>query len=256
MGLGAHIGIWEIAWLTDLGVEVIQAQLVNKPTIPYPSSRFRQFDVIESFRTQLEGKKLYIHAPFTVALKSESFSNTQLKAIERHMEFLKAVGGSGFVMHVARYLEDTEDKAIEQYRKNLEQIKYMNVPLILENSAGSKSSKHLSITGLMQLVSDCPFWVGWCLDVAHAYADGFDVNEINLQVVLSHKKLMLVHLNTPDSNVKLGGHLDRHNSSFSSESIITVDVAKRIMATAPELDFILERRDLNVIKSDLESLRA
>jgi endonuclease IV len=202
---------------------------------------------------------LFIHMPFQVQLKPEPWTVTAKKVLEQHLDFAEAVGSPGVVLHVTRYNPLGVNAGIEAMLKNIASLTpRTKTKLLIETSSGSKSTDHLDVWQLIDLIDNAPEWVGWCYDTAHVYADGTDVfnEEGAIEALMSHPKLGLVHLNCPDPKVKLGSKLDRHNCAFGDDTSITREQARTLVdLNSNNVPCILERRDMDAVRTDFRYLK-
>jgi len=86
--------------------------------------------------------------------------------------------------------------------------------------------------------------VGLCLDTAHLYAAGTDIRQHFDQVkTLVQPYLKIVHFNSPDPNVRIGGHLDRHEVSWHQGVFKPTDmlhIAKLVEGASAQVPLIME----------------
>lgn len=105
--------------------------------------------------------------------------------------------------------------------------------------------------------------VGICLDTAHSFAAGYNFEDPTVIEEVRDKYgsfIDVLHFNTPDAEVKLGGHLDRHRCKFG-DGALSERAMERIFTAFQGKVFILEREapvesevadvvgyDLNIMK--------
>lgn len=108
-----------------------------------------------------------------------------------------------------------------------------------------------AIVSALQKLADPRF--GVCLDTEHAYANGYDVSKITEE---QWNWIEVVHLNAVPEKVKFGGGLDRHSHTYLSESKAGSESIFDVfqIALRKELPIILERKDMEIIKADIEFL--
>jgi len=167
-------------------------------------------------------------------------------------------GARAVVIHPG-YKKDLEE---EEAKANL--IKFLdtawnddwNLKVLLETDAGSKNG---SAIGSAEFIQDALTKLnqehfGMCIDTVHLYARGVDLwdHDVREDFLDEYQPwINLVHLNSPDENVFLGSHLDRHNSLFSDRDW---DHKSLFEALLP-WPCILERRSLSIQAEDAKYIR-
>ena len=214
------------------------------------------------FKETSFGIDLYVHLPYVI---NPCEDGPQRRAYYRHsfkqhVQAAVQLGARGVVIHPGYKKQLSEDRAHRNLLTFIEDslAEDEGTYLLLETDAGSKNG---SAVGSAELIAETievlehPK-VAMCLDTTHVYARGTDLWDKEIrQEFLSrfHRFIRLVHLNVPDLNVVLGGHLDRHNIPFedrpewSHEGLI-----KEMTERYP---CILERRSLAVQEKDARYIR-
>jgi endonuclease IV len=169
-------------------------------------------------------------------------------------------GVKKYVLHMGAFSPDRGenrqiafDNAVDFCERVLKQTWDADTVLCLENDAGSKSGTKCSGPGfLYKLVTkiDSPK-LRVCFDSEHAYASGFDLNQVE-----KLRKLFtvtdVIHLNAVPSYVQFGGHLDRHSDTTIAESpqaAAVLEIAK--LGVELKIPMIFERSDLSYYIKDL-----
>ncbi len=125
------------------------------------------------------------------------------------------------IAHIGHRGDQTEERACDRVSQAVDQA-FEAVPnavrLLLENTAGQGTEIGYRLSHLQRIIERSGHGdrLGVCLDVAHAFAAGYDVAtkrgiEETLQEFdqcIGLDKLCLLHLN--DSKASLGSHVDRH----------------------------------------------
>lgn len=173
---------------------------------------------------QCQGSDIEVacHAPYTLSLayaQSDRYIRS-LSVIADYLRTCDALGIHYLVCHVGSYKDATLDasRAVRSaVRSILELMPNSRTSLLLENSAGG-GTQFGHLTDLVAVVKDFDHVrVGLCLDTAHAYADGVEMESATVRRQLWQQcgqYVRWVHYNNPDPNVRLGGHLDRHHVAW------------------------------------------
>jgi len=165
-----------------------------------------------------------IHIPYTLNLASvkRSFYKVTIRDFIADLIDTDKLGAAYLVTHMGSYKGGTEQSGLlriaNALNKILKETKGIKTMVLLENTAGSgkwlgyKFSHHRFILERL----NNPDSVGVCLDTAHAWAAGYQIDrakgleiligEIKQEVGLD--KLKAIHLN--DTQVDLGSLRDRH----------------------------------------------
>jgi deoxyribonuclease-4 len=199
-------------------------------------------------------KPLFIHIPYLINLASP---NPRLYAasIEAYIEDIletEALKADYIVTHMGSHKETSEEagikRLVEALNIILDKTSYVDVGILLENTAGSGSWLGYKFSHQKEIIHGLKHKerVGLCLDTAHAYLAGYDLatkegleatlNEIDELVGINLIKL--IHLN--DAKGGLGTHHDRHD--HIGKGSIGLDGMKRIInhPKLKDLPFILE----------------
>ncbi|MFO8053103.1 MAG: deoxyribonuclease IV [Candidatus Omnitrophota bacterium] len=226
---------------------------------------------IEIFRKKREESKIdpvIVHAPYLLNLASgkESFHKITIREFTKDLIEADKLGIDYLVTHMGSYKKSTEKlgllKIVEALNLILKNTKGLKTQILVENTAGSgswlgyKFSHFKFIFDKIKMKSR----LGVCLDTAHAWAAGYQINKKkNLQELISEidqqvgiDKLKVVHLN--DTQVKLGSRLDRH--FHIGEGNIGKDGFRLILKhpRLKKLTFILETPKKNS-DDDLKNLK-
>jgi deoxyribonuclease-4 len=165
-----------------------------------------------------------VHIPYTLNLAATKESFHKITIREFTQDFIEAdrLGVDYLVTHMGSYKGSTEErglfKIVKALKKILSSAKDAKTMLLLENTSGSgswlgyKFSHHKFIFDKL----DWPQNLGLCLDTAHCFAAGYNIEsqagldsliaEIDEQVGID--RLKVIHLN--DTQEKLGSLKDRH----------------------------------------------
>lgn len=182
---------------------------------------------IEIFRKKREKSKIdpvVVHAPYLLNLASakESFHKITIREFSKDLAEADKLGVDYLVIHMGSYKKSTEKagllKIVEALNLILKNTKGSKTQVLIENTAGSGSWLGYKFSHFKFIFDKIKMQdrLGVCLDTAHAWAAGYQINKKkNLQELISEidqevgiSKLKVVHLN--DTQVGLGSRLDRH----------------------------------------------
>jgi len=112
------------------------------------------------------------------------------------------------------------DVIVDSLNLAIEQTKYSNVKLVIENTAGQGTNLGYKFEHLAYIIDgvEDKSRIGVCLDTCHTFASGYDLRTKEayektmgeFDRVIGFKYLMGMHIN--DSKAKLASRVDRHHS--------------------------------------------
>lgn len=175
--------------------------------------------------------KLVIHSPYVINVASE-FKNGKrtltidecywIKTIINQLEISDLIGSIGVVLHVGKHVKLSYNDGLENMRTAIKYVlndiskKKLNTKLILETPAGQGTELLTDLNDFIKFYNsftkDEQKYLGICLDTAHTWALGYDLDEAyDLLFSKSNaKNITLIHLN--NSQVKKGARKDRHET--------------------------------------------
>jgi deoxyribonuclease IV len=173
--------------------------------------------------------KLVIHSPYVINVASE-FKNGKrtltidecywIKTIINQLEISDLIGSIGVVLHVGKHVKLSYNDGLENMRTAIKYVlndiskKKLNTKLILETPAGQGTELLTDLKDFIKFYNsftkDEQKYLGICLDTAHTWALGYDLDEAyNLLFSKGNaKNITLIHLN--NSLVEKGAKKDRH----------------------------------------------
>ena len=183
---------------------------------------------IKEYLTQ-NNFKLVIHSPYVINVASE-FKNGKrtltidecywIKTIINQLEISDLIGSIGVVLHVGKHVKLSYKDGLENMRTFIKYVlndisnKKLNTKLIIETPAGQGTELLTDLKDFVEFYNsftkDEQKYLGICLDTAHTWALGYDLNEAyNILFSKSNaKNITLIHLN--NSLVEKGARKDRH----------------------------------------------
>ena len=207
-----------------------------------------------------------VHGPYIVNIvnSEKHFYKKSQSCIIEALEACQELGVDYYVTHLGS-LEERADKA-EVVDRLVESCTYMldeldsgvKTKLLLETSPGSKSGTKIgTLEELLAVVEQVASEnLGLCLDTEHAFANGLDLTELDLDKVAP--KIDVVHLNSIPQDVELNSHRDKHGKTAIVDS--REDVMDSLQWLIEYFDaagvpLILERTGEEIIESDLQYIK-
>ncbi len=167
----------------------------------------------------------YFHAIYLINLATPKDGHREQsgKALVDHLQWGERLGASGVVFHPGSHLgagfEVMLPAVISVLTQVIEETEECQVPLLLENNAGSGACIGRSFEEIAAILDgvNSPR-LRMCLDTAHVFASGYDIRSpegahamLNgLNSTIGMERISLVHAN--DSKSDLGSNADRHEN--------------------------------------------
>ncbi|WP_034268069.1 deoxyribonuclease IV [Haloechinothrix halophila] len=217
---------------------------------PIAAARERDAEVVQFFLADPQGWKapkphphtegitasdveVFIHSPYLVNVASlnNRIRIPSRKLVAQHAKAAAEVGARGLIVH-GGHVRKGEDPAagIENWRKLFERASF-DVPILIENTAGGDNAMARDLDMLARLweqVGD--FEPGFCLDTCHAFAAGWELDDVVDKVKAITGRIDLVHLN--NSRDEFGSSRDRHANVVGGDGTIDSQVLADVAAAA------------------------
>ncbi len=165
---------------------------------------------INSYKDKFD--KIFIHAPYIINLTYGNFSTQPvLKHELRRMQDFEL---TDIIFHSGGLFQNSVEKSAGNIARLLNYLSRKNPNLIfyLENTAFGRNSfaSNIEELNLVYKNLDYPEKIKICIDTAHAYSFGYEINDsfIDLLKTLPENSIKLIHLN--DSGSQLGEKIDTH----------------------------------------------
>jgi len=163
------------------------------------------------------GVKLYVHAPYVlnVATTNNRIRIPSRQHLQKQLTAAAQIGAAGVIVHGGHVLaSDDPETGFDNWRKAIDGLT-IDVPLLIENTAGGANAMARHIDRLAQLwdaISASPNAdrVGFCLDTCHAHAGGMELLGLVDRVMAITGRIDLVHAN--DSRDAFDSGADRHTN--------------------------------------------
>lgn len=193
---------------------------------------FGKYDLGEYFRIiKTSGVlEVYAHASFRMSLTTsrKDILAVSKKIVLDELKVCDEIGAKYLVIHPGSSKDHKKTSndphgitsGIQTLAETLNQLCLKNTfstKMLIENTAYGKSNvgSNLQDFVLLQSLLDQPEKIGFCLDLAHAFAYGYSIDPIDdfvnlLNSTMGLNNIDLVHLN--DSATKLGSRIDQHKT--------------------------------------------
>ena len=205
------------------------------------STQLPNFDIYKSMSTDItkfckENQcSTVIHSSYTVNLAKEPKDGKRVLELKDcywvnlllgELEISDIIGSIGVVVHVGKYTTQTKQQGLQQMSNTIKfvvsQMMERNIKskLIIETPAGAG-------TELLTNVNDfCTFFnnfstlqkkhLGICLDTAHIWSSGYDINDYYSTICKTNEKdILVIHFN--NSKKDKGSCVDTHDNIFDGK---------------------------------------
>lgn len=200
--------------------------------------------------------KLVIHAPYIINLAMEPKNNKRLidigdcywiRTLVNQLMVAHTIGAIGVVVHVGKYTKNRPEDALEFMR---EAVRYvisimkelkLSCRLLIETPAGAGTELLCDTMSFLDFYNsftdeekEC---LGICLDTAHVWSSGYDINDYYRQFGDNVKDIDVIHLN--NSKKKKGSKADAHDTVMCG-NIPVEDIAEFVKNLHEDTVVILE----------------
>jgi|688.fasta_scaffold00834_48 deoxyribonuclease-4 len=204
------------------------ASLPNMQTYQEASKEIQEYCIQHDF-------KLVIHASYTINLAKEPKEGKKtmewsdcywIKLLLHELIAADMIGAMAVVVHVGKYTSSKPDaalmnmfKAISYIVDNMHELK-LKCKLLIETPAGAGTELLTDIRDFLQFYNTFDAsqkkYMGICLDTAHIWSTGYDINEYYKIVKESNAKdVLVIHFN--NSKREKGSHVDAHETLFNGD---------------------------------------
>jgi len=177
-------------------------------------------------------KDIFVHSSFWINLANSKSYN--LKLIKKELALAKKLQFTHLVIHPGSAKEyETKEEGISFVAKRLNKIlsEEKDIKLLLENTAHGKKTIGNDLEDLKKIQEQVNYQLKFCLDMAHAYAYGYDLKkdlDKFLKIVdenIGIANIELIHLN--ESAEPLGSKRDKH--TIPGKGKIGIRALKKIL---------------------------
>jgi len=226
--LGVHVSIagkiyYSIERAKELGCNTMQIFARNPRQIRRSSLKDEDIKIFRKYIKSAGIYPLIIHAPYTLNLASAKnfLYHISIREFTQDVKDAERLGAKYLVIHPGSF-KGNEAVGLKRIAKALRTVldntRGLDVNILLENTAGDGSMLGYNLSQLKFIFNKLKFnkRVGLCLDTAHAWCAGYEINtkeglslfvdEIERGVGL--ERIKAIHLN--DTLDSLGSRKDRH----------------------------------------------
>ncbi len=184
---------------------------------------------------KLNNFELVIHAPYTINLAKEPKINKRTVDLKdcywvnlmiNQLTVSDLIGSIGVVVHVGKYTTNSKEDGLKFMYNSLiyiiEEMKRLkiNSKLILETPAGAGTELLTDIDEFIifydSFSDSYKEHMGICIDTAHVWSSGYDLNEYYNYIAKTHNNdIIVIHLN--NSKKEQGSNADNHDTLFEGK---------------------------------------
>jgi deoxyribonuclease-4 len=216
--------------------------------------------------------QLVIHASYTINLAKDAKEGKKImeladcywiKLLLHELIVADMLGALGVVVHVGKYTSNSVESAMKNmYQAIVYVIQQMHLmqlksKLIIETPAGAGTELLVNINDFIKFYntfsSQEKKYLGICLDTAHIWSAGYDINEY-YQIISQHnaKDILVIHYNNSmkdkDSNV------DMHETLFDGK--IPIASLKEFLHKLMYYPIIILEKPSNNLKKEFEFIES
>jgi deoxyribonuclease-4 len=213
-GIGCHIGKQKSMELTMKSVPDSRPYQIFLSG-PQSSHMNIKPEDLSSGKKVLDARKLnvYVHSQYIINLCAKDVKDEwHTKLLQKNLEYTRAFGGKGVVVHVGKSTDQPMEQALENMRKAiLTCLPYATeeCPLLLETPAGQGTEVLRGMNEFIEFVESFKDKrLRMCLDTCHVFACKHDPMTYLFKANSRAGLLKLVHYN--DSLGTCGSCVDRH----------------------------------------------
>jgi len=278
--IGAHIKkesgslMKTIRVITDNGGNALQLFASNPRSIQLPNMKtYESISNEVSAFCKEHDFKLVIHSPYTINLAKEPKIDKRVielsdcywtRLLIHELLVADLIGAIGVVVHVGKHTTSTYDEGLEymynamKYIVNEMKIRKIKSRLILETPAGAGTELLNDVNQFVTFYNRFSVAekkrMGICLDTAHVWSSGYDINEYYDIISKTNKDdIIVIHYN--NSQKERGSKADKHDTIFAGKIDIKdmrnlIDKLKNypvIILETPSQDFAKEIKWISAI---------
>ncbi|GAB3574108.1 deoxyribonuclease IV [Amycolatopsis endophytica] len=232
MQIGAHVRDDDpLTAAKERSADVVQFFLADPQGWKKPVPRPPKAEI------EAAGVEVFIHSPYIVNVASlnNRIRIPSRKLVVQHAEAAREIGAKGLIVH-GGHVRQGEDVAagLANWRKLFERQAAdggFAVPVLIENTAGGDGAMAREMDLLARLWDEvAEFGAGFCLDTCHAFAAGWQLEDVVDRVRAITGRIDLVHLN--NSRDEFGSARDRHANVVHGDGTIDPEALVNVAAAA------------------------
>ncbi|HLS15887.1 MAG TPA: deoxyribonuclease IV [Beutenbergiaceae bacterium] len=224
VAVGAHVKREDpIAAATERGADLVQVFLGDPQSWSAPQVDFDGGATALRESAEQAGVGIVVHAPYVlnVASLNNRIRIPSRKQLQKTVTLAAQIGAIGVVVHGGHVrAEDDPEVGYDNWRKAIDQLE-APVPIFVENTAGGTNSMARGVAKIERLweavrAADGGDEVGFCLDTAHAFAGGDELDGLAAKIVAATGRIDLVHANNSKGAFDSGA--DRHAAIHDTDA--------------------------------------
>lgn len=215
--------------------------------------------------------QLIIHAPYTINLAKELKNDKRIinfneaywiQCLLSNLRVSDVINSVGVVVHVGKYTTNTKEKGLEcmfnaiKYIIGIMNKENISSKLIIETPAGVGTELLTSVEEFTQFYNKFDEneknKLGICLDTAHIWSSGYDINEYYKTISKTNSKdIVVIHYN--NSKKDKGSNVDVHENLF--EGKMKLEDMKQFLTNLKHKPMIILEKPSDDIKKDIDLIK-
>lgn len=227
----------------------------------------RQF--YESIKKSLDENdmKCIVHLSFDINLaKNWDYYSPHINILINEIKYAEVLGALYVIIHIGKTVNLTKEESINNIYTSLIHIydstKNINIPIIIETSAGQGTEIGYTLEEFALIFNKLKNHpnkklgekFGVCIDLAHIFAAGYDLNLENgfdfyvnkFHELIGLDNMKVIHFN--NSMEKCGDRKDRHENMDTGKIDIKIMEKMGIYFMGKQIPLILETPKENIVK--------
>lgn len=240
--IGAHINkesgslIKTMEVMSNNGGNALQLFASNPRSIQSPNmAKYQAIANEVSVFCQKNDFKLVIHSPYTINLAKAPKIDKRIielsdcywiKLLIHELMVSDLIGAVGVVVHVGKHTTSTKEEGLEymynamKYIANEMKVRKIKSRLILETPAGAGTELLNDVNEFVTFYNRFSVAekkrMGICLDTAHIWSSGYDINQYYDIISQTNKDdILVIHFNNSQKN--RGSNADKHETIFAGK---------------------------------------
>lgn len=210
--------------------------------------------------------KLIIHAPYTVNLAKEPKMGKRtidlkdcywINSLIHELIVSDIIGSIGVVFHVGKHTTSTKEQGLQYMFESMiyiiTEMKNRNIQskLIIETPAGVGTELLTTIEEFLEFINkfskEQKKHIGICLDTAHIWSSGYDINDYYEKIAKKNAKdIVVIHYNNSKKNQ--GSKVDVHENIFDGK--ISIEDMKKFISNLKHNPLIILEKPSEYLSTD------
>lgn len=273
--IGAHVSkqggdiIKTIDFVKNAGGNALQLFASNPRSTHIPNmTSYQNVSIDVRMYCKQNNFKLVIHAPYTINLAKEPKIGKRIielkdcywiNSLLHELIVSDMIGAIGVVVHVGKHTTNTKDCGLKYMFESIQYIiremtsREIKSKLIIETPAGVGTELLTTIDEFIgffnQFSREEKKHIGICLDTAHIWSSGYNINDYYEKISKTNAKdIIVIHFN--NSKKDKGSNVDVHDNIFDGKIQIS-DMKQFIQQKSTNAMIILEKPS-NDLSKDIQ----